>query len=446
MSELPKGWVKTRLESIANIEMGQSPSGSATNTDQVGFPLIGGASDFQNGEIVPSRYTSKPTKLSKAGDLILCIRATIGKLAISNGELCLGRGVAGLRPVAIHPSLLAYFLRHEVDALNEAGTGTTFRQIDKATLSSWSVPLPPLAEQRRIVAKLDRLFARTRRASEELARIPRLIAHYKQAILATAFRGDLTKDWRVDDFMIEGEPWPIPTSWEWKKIQDIAEIASNLVQPSKVQDLPHIAPNHIESGIPRLMPYTTVQEDAVISPKHRFFPGQIIYSKIRPYLRKAVLVDFDGVCSADMYPIWPKCNELYLLYWLISPDFNDLAMEHQGRTVLPKINQKALYSLPIPLPPNDEQQRIAKLITEAFEHMNRLTSELTLALVLTDRLDQANLAKAFRGELIPQDPNDEPASALLERIRAGRGGTVTHYRQAARQNSVTQGEKQQCLV
>ena len=80
------------------------------------------------------------------------------------------------------------------------------------------------------------------------------------------------------------ERWPLPRGWVWAAFEDVANIAQNLVLPKEVFDLPHIAPNHIGSGNRQLLPYTTVRADAVISPKQRFFPGQILFTKIRPYL------------------------------------------------------------------------------------------------------------------------------------------------------------------
>src|SRR5690606_26457141 len=131
-------------------------------------------------------------------------------------------------------------------------------------------------------------------------------------------------------------------NWITVPFSEAGEIASNLVDPATIADMPHIAPNHIRSARPVLLPYTTIREDGVTSGKHRFRAGQLIYSKIRPYLRKVVLVDFDGGCSADMYPINPRCHSRYLLYWMLSPQFTWLATRHEGRTVLPKINQNAL--------------------------------------------------------------------------------------------------------
>jgi type I restriction enzyme S subunit len=288
--------------------------------------------------------------------------------------------------------------------------------------------VPPTNEQRRIVAKLDRLFARTSRARAELGHIPQLIERYKQAILRKAFSGELTADWRNDPTLQVGSPWDIPKTWRWGTFSDIAEVASNLVAPEDALDLPHIAPNHIESGQPRLLPYNTVREDEVISPKHRFFPGQVIYSKIRPYLRKAVLVDFDGVCSADMYPLNTKSDPLYLLYWLLSPGFNDLAMNHQGRVVLPKINKKALERISTPIPPPDEQIEIGKRIHRAMSWIDTLGDQKGKASKLLENLDARLLAKAFSGNLVPQDPNDEPASELLDRIRTERAARSNNGR------------------
>src|SRR5688572_12253502 len=95
----------------------------------------------------------------------------------------------------------------------------------------------------------------------------------------------------------------VPKSWTWAKFADVANVDADLVAPSALGDSPHIAPNHIESKTGRLLPYATIREDRMTSPKHRFRPGHILYSKIRPYLAKAALVDFSGLCSADMYPI-----------------------------------------------------------------------------------------------------------------------------------------------
>lgn len=158
------------------------------------------------------------------------------------------------------------------------------------------------------------------------------------------------------------DPWPLPTDWRWAEWKSVARVASNLVSPADYQSVPHIAPNHIESGTGKLLPYRTVAEDEVISAKHLFAPGQLLYSKIRPYLAKAVIVDFLGLCSADMYPIETELEPRYLKWWMLSPDFTRFAAGEQARTVLPKINKHALGQLPVPVPPLSEQHRIVNLL------------------------------------------------------------------------------------
>lgn len=351
-------------------------------------------------------------------------------------------------------------------------------------------PVPPLAEQRRIVAKIDALQARSRRAREALEAIPPLIERFRQSVLAAAFRGDLTADWRAEHPDVEpasvlldriraerrerwtedyaekrrakaeekvrkaGKSWSaekdaavlererakaagkyeepepvdpeaeglpeLPEGWAWASFDIVAQVASNLVDPALYPNSPHIAPNHIESGTGRLLPFSTVAEDEVISGKHLFYPGQILYSKIRPYLAKAVVVDFSGLCSADMYPITTFLEPSFLHAWLLTSRFTGLASRQQGRTVLPKINRNSLVKLPVPVAPIREQAELALRVRRAMLSVADTAEHASIMSGAIDRLDSAILAKAFRGELVPQDPDDEPASALLERIAAER--------------------------
>ncbi|WSL80552.1 restriction endonuclease subunit S [Kitasatospora sp. NBC_01266] len=169
----------------------------------------------------------------------------------------------------------------------------------------------------------------------------------------------------------------------WARFGDVAVVASNLTDPAEHPSAPHIAPNHIESQTGRLLPYATVAEDGVISAKHAFQPGQILYSKIRPYLAKAVIVEFSGLCSADMYPIDSMIDARYLRWWMLSPSFTEVASQHQGRNVLPKINSRALQGLPVPVPPLDEQRRIVAVLED---HMSRWDRACTLVQSARKRL------------------------------------------------------------
>lgn len=220
------------------------------------------------------------------------------------------------------------------------------------------------------------------------------------------------------------ELYNLPDAWQWAKFEDVASVDSNLVDPAKHRAEPHIAPNHIESKTGKLLEFTTVEEDGVKSSKHLFHPGHILYSKIRPYLAKAVVVDFGGLCSADMYPVSTTLETRYLHRWMLTSTFTEQASRKQGRTVLPKINQEALAQLPVPVPPLNEQRRIVAKIEDLTARSQTAKQALDAIPPLLERFRQSVLAAAFRGDLTKQwrqqNPNVEPATELLKRIRQER--------------------------
>lgn len=197
------------------------------------------------------------------------------------------------------------------------------------------------------------------------------------------------------------EPWALPRDWHWAEWKSVARVASNLVHPADHSTLPHVAPNHIESGTGKLLPYNTVAEDQVISAKHLFAPGQILYSKIRPYLAKAVVVDFAGLCSADMYPVATDLDARYLKWWMLSPDFTRFAAGEQARTVLPKINTRALGRLPVPVAPPAEQRRIVALLEDHLSRLDAAAAYLKASQRRLIAMERAALAICRDGDLRP---------------------------------------------
>lgn len=212
-------------------------------------------------------------------------------------------------------------------------------------------------------------------------------------------------------------PRTLPDSWHWADWKSVARVASNLVDPLAHQSLPHIAPNHIQAGTGRLLPYRTVAEDEVTSSKHLFLPGQILYSKIRPYLAKAVLVEFSGLCSADMYPVETSLEPRYLKWWMLSPEFTRLAAGEQARTVLPKINKHALGQLPVPVPPLDEQRRIVDLLEGHLSHLDAAENYLKSGLRRAKLWHQRMLANTLWS---PNYPLAKVGDLLREPMRNGR--------------------------
>lgn len=153
---MSSAWPEVALGDLAEIMMGQAPPGHSYNNLGDGVGLIAGAGDFGPSGLHPKKYTTSPTRLSAAGDIVLSIRATIGPKVWSDGVYCLGRGVASLRPrPLLDRSYLWHCLSTSEQALAQKGRGATFLQVNSADLAGLRIPLPPIEEQRRIAAVLD---------------------------------------------------------------------------------------------------------------------------------------------------------------------------------------------------------------------------------------------------------------------------------------------------
>ena len=313
---------------------------------------------------------------------------------------------------------IVYFLKSPyVDSLiNTVTYGVKMPRVGTETMVSLFVPIPPLKEQYRIIEKLHELepyveqYAATCSENEALnAAFP---TELKKSILQMAVQGKLVPQNPADEpasvlleriraekqqLIAEGKikrdkhesvifrrdnshyekldgierciddeiPFDIPDTWMWARFFSVVDIATNLVRPELYADYIHIAPDNIEKATGTLLSCRSVLQDKVTSPNHLFRKGQIIYSKIRPLLRKAVIAPFDGLCSADMYPLNTSINGKYLLRYILSDAFNlQVAVAMSSRVKMPKINQEELSRILIPIPPMQEQDRIACKIDE----------------------------------------------------------------------------------
>jgi type I restriction enzyme S subunit len=220
------------------------------------------------------------------------------------------------------------------------------------------------------------------------------------------------------------ELWSLPKSWKWMEFRDVADVELELVDAKRFPDAIHIAPNHIESGTGRLLGMGTVAGDSVLGPKHRFERGHLLYSKIRPYLAKAVIAPCDGFCSSDMYPLRPRFSTEFLLNWLVSSAFTHRVSRDQNRTVLPKVNLATLRELPVPVAPLNEQRRIVAKLEVLQARSRRAREAFDAVPPLLEKLRQSILAAAFRGDLTKdwraKQKDIEPATEVLKRIRAER--------------------------
>ncbi len=188
--------------------------------------------------------------------------------------------------------------------------------------------------------------------------------------------GKIKKEKPHEQVHTDEVPFILPNQWRWCRFGEIATIETNIVPPNDFQNLPHVAPDNIEKRTGRLLHYRTVAEDVVQSPNHHFYPNQIVYSKIRPNLSKLTIVNFEGLCSADMYPIYSLIFNKYLKIYMLSLPFYHQAVGDENRLAMPKINQSQLNLIYVAVPPLTEQHRIVARVDALMALCDELGARL----------------------------------------------------------------------
>lgn len=237
------------------------------------------------------------------------------------------------------------------------------------------VPVPPYETQSVIAAYLDTQCAKI---DEIIAQAKASIEDYKQWKASIIYEA-VTKGLDPNVEMKEsGIPCvdEIPKSWTVTRFGKIATVKSNLVNPKDYQSYKQISPENIEKGSGVLLDCGTVEESGVISGNHLFYKGQILYSKIRPTLNKVIIAPFDGLCSADMYPIDTDHCSRFILYLMLSAYFNEqVALVTGNRVKMPKINQNELSQIMVAIPSGTEEQQIAKYLDSSCSQIDVLIKE-----------------------------------------------------------------------
>jgi type I restriction enzyme, S subunit len=367
--------------------------------------------------------------------------------------------------------------------LLEKGAGTGRPNLNVPKLDALSIPLPPLPEQRRIVSKIESLQSRSSRARRALSEVGPLLEQFRQSVLSAAFSGRLTADWRAANPDVEPasellsrirterrqrweqaelakyeakgkkppkawkdrykEPEPVdesalpelPTGWCWTALETlIVDGPTNGYSPKTTQEA---------TGTPALKLSATTRRRLIINDdtiknlddvvpsdsKYWLVPDDILIQRSNSLDYVGAAAFYDGPASTYVYPdimirvraSQNVCRRL-LPHLFNSPQGSQFFRNNATGTAgnMPKINGTTIRRTPIPLAPRSEQEAMQSIIAETLEavlHEETVLSESRSALT---QLDQSILAKAFRGELVPQDPRDEPASELLARIRARR--------------------------
>ncbi|MFO3392208.1 restriction endonuclease subunit S [Legionella pneumophila serogroup 8] len=378
--------LKYKLSEICNITMGQAPKGSSYNDVGEGYPLIAGAGDFGLNTPKPKKHTVKPTRLSVNDDLILCIRATIGDLNWSDNQYCLGRGVAGLRPIPnkLDKNYLWHFLQSYKEELQKKGTGSTFKQISRSHIEEIEVPLPSLEEQKRIAAILDKADAVRRKRQQAIELSEQLL----RSVFLDMFGDPISnpKDWKkiklgvLCNICRGGSPRPIQQylggTIPWIKIGDATK-SDDIYLTSTKEKI-------IESGL---------------SKTRLLQPGSLIFANCGVSLGFARILKIEG-CIHDGWLAFDikdsQLNQLFLLKALnqITKYFQEIAPDGTQ----PNLNTEIMKNFELIIPPIELQNKFEDIVSR----VSGIKKTLINAFELANNSFNSLMDKAFKGELSKQ--------------------------------------------
>ena len=390
------------------------------------------AIDLRNTRFVQPPLSAEGVRtLVREGDILVSITADVGMIGLVQqglGQAFVNQHLALARPVdGIDRNYLAWYLasKEGQTQFQELQRGATKVGLGLDDIRSIVVPLAPLAEQRRIVAKLDALLARVDACRQLLDKIPKLLARFRQSVLAAACSGRLTEDWPRN---LSGDTTGgnLPNGWAWIPLRDYVDnfdsqrvpIAANLRQERKGH-----YPYYGASGVIDSIDNFTHDGDFILIGED----GANLLSRSTPIAFLAtgrVWVNNHAhvLRSRDGRP-----NQ-YLRDFINSIDLSP----YVTGTAQPKLTQANMNGIPIPVPPADEQREIVRRVDQLFAFADRLEARVQTARKRVDALTQSILAKAFRGELVPTEAElaeaegrpFESAQQLLNRIRSERETTA----------------------
>ena len=472
--ELPLGWAQTSLGEISRFERGVAFPTSEKSTDpRPGYIAclrtknVQGEIDWSDLWFVPAQYAKTPAKQVQQDDILISTANSfnlVGKVARVRSvpvPSTFGAFIGVLRASGIDASFLHYRLGSpdfQSELRGAASQTTNIANISSSKMLDLRLNVPPLNEQRRIVDKLDAIFARTRAARARLESIPAMLDELRQSILAAAFRGDLTKEWRAKNPDVEpasvllrdvrstrdsrtladallGPSSPVelavPTTWIVAPTGDIGHVQVGRRRAPEYQQgasRPYLRVANIKENRIDLADLNEMLFDDKEFEVYELKRGDILLSEGQSLELVGQSALFSagppGLCYQATLnrfrasaAVLPEYAQLYFRYCLRAGIFSSAAAI---TTNIAHLTQDKLRRVPFALAPMAEQREIVRLCSAAFASLEAAATRIESERAAVEQLEAAALAKAFCGELIPQDPNDEPASVLLERIRAER--------------------------
>ena len=423
MSEtLPKGWVFKNLAGVCT----KPQYGWTSSANNNGKIRLLRTTDISNGiidwEKVPF-CLKQPKELEKflvaENDILVSRAGSVGiSYRITKKDLTHPTVFASYL-IRFCPYIPASFIEHYLQShqywsfISDSQLGIAVPNVNASKLSQLPVPIPPLNEQKRIVAKLDAIMPRIDSVKERLEKVPTILKRFRQSVLTAAVTGKLTEKWREEHPEAEGAK-----TFKLKELFDSNNsFCYGVIQPGAyVTDGNYlIRVNNISNNGDLDLSDVRKISHQINSKYHRSIlrGGELLISIVGAIGRVAIaskkVIGFNVARAVAKIPLDDQVNNKYALYYFLqSHVINEL--ESLAREVARKtLNLKQLQDIEIPLPPLEEQKEVVKQVDKLFAFVDKVETHYQKVKARIDKLSQSVLAKAFRGELISQDANDLPA-------------------------------------
>lgn len=401
--KIPIKWKYCLLSDIGKIASGGTPSTKDLSNfgGNIGWITPADLTGYTNKYIKEGKrnLTEQGLKKSSAvllpkGSVLFSSRAPIGYVAIAANPLATNQGFKNFIPNSklVSPDFIYYLLWNSRDLIKSLASGTTFLEISAKRFAQVPIALPPLAEQKRIVKKIEELFGVIDEQIKRLETAQDALISYRQSILQQAFSGHQII----------------------KKVKDVGNVVTgstpSTTHPEYYGDeYPFYKPTDLNQG------YSTDKAVNYVSQKgfdvSRQLPEKsILVTCIGATIGKTGLIHQKGICNQQINAIIPSKEYLseFVYFYAVSPQFQNAIKSNASATTLPILNKKNFEQLPFPYLSLPEQKAIVKKIETAFAFADKAQEAISASLEQAKRLKQSILKLAFEGKLVPQDPNDKP--------------------------------------
>jgi len=376
---LPEGWKRVRLGEVSHITMGQSPDSTLINNEGIGVPFLQGNAEFTTKHPLPINWIKKTLKTAIKNSILISVRAPIGDLNIADRSYCIGRGLASINVNSVNSTTLFiwYILHFFNDNLIKLGQGSTFDAIGFKDLKTLIIPLPQLSEQRKIaeiLKTIDNAIEKTDKIIEKYKRI-------KQGLMQDLLTKGIDENGNIrDEKTHRFKDLPlgrIPEEWEVVRLGEVGEIITGSTPPTENSEYYgdeylFISPEDIQNK--KYIENTTKKLTKLgMNIQRKISPMSICVVCIGSTIGKIAITKYECSTNQQINTIIPnlKLYDPEALYYFINFHIQSPLKIEAGLQAVPIVKKSAFSKIPLPLPPLPEQQRIAEILTQTDQTIEK---------------------------------------------------------------------------